>query len=486
MKIVGLLNIPNWFKPAMYGNFDQASDTASTGKLIGLCQLPASLSWEEIKAKGVTHLYNRPGANVSEIYETFKYYNPVTSAQAAYNAGKGIVQNGQFNAQSIFTEELSEDGTLDFNNYWNLAPHWYKGMTDQMGNGGVKNRIYGSYTGGQHDVSIQQFHTDFGGTINPLFYAFRDGLDDQSNARKLYNLNNGELNTFPFFNNVDGIVMSEIIGLLTNTYSGWLPGDNAAAFCYSKFYEIQKKFAAGIRNTIIFTWTGSESANAHIESPQAGSGWRVMRDDVQNGAYWRAIAHHNNNPMIALWNAVLGVFRADGIVYWDSRRESFVKTPQNLEAPGYFPQYWVSSSAPEPARQNPPKMSSFPWWQQDYAIIANQWFAHCKTVLDAGGEYRYFGYTSSVNGVVNVNTDKTNDTRLFTESAKPYGQNTVLHLANGKKGICFGAYIGNSFFAVYFNPYLSANQSETISVNVNGVSRNIGTIKGKTVAVYRS
>lgn len=478
------LTLPSWFKPSMSGNFHLMPDmTTNTGKLLGLCQLPASLNWSQIKAKGVTHQYVRGGSPTSELYDTYKHYSPQTTKTAAYNAGRGIVQGGLFNAQSIFTEELSEDGTLHFNDYPQLAPHWYKGMTDEMGNAAVKNRLYGGYSGGQNDVSVISFFRDNQQTIDPLYPAFRDGLDDAASAQKLYNLNNGSLNTMYFFNEVDGIKMSNIMGLMTGSYYSFMV-PNLGAFCYSKFYEIQKKFAAGVRNTIMFTWTGAESPNLLVENPWSSSGWRVMRNDVEPNAYWRTIAHPNLHPSVALWNAVLGVFLTDGVIYWDSRRESYVDTPQHLEPAGFFPQFWHSNSAAEPSRQNPPKMSSFPWWQQDYALVANQWYAQCKPILDAGGQLRYFDYNSSINGDVAVNTSKTNDKRLFTETVKPYGQNTVLHLAASQRGLCFGAYANGRYFVVYFNPYLASNQSETITVNVNGNMVNIGPVKGKNVAVY--
>lgn len=127
----------------------------------------------------------------------------------------------------------------------------------------------------------------------------------------------------------------------------------------------------------------------------------------------------------------------------------------------------------------------FPQSPQDLFLVVLGWYNQCKPVLDAGGQLQYFDYTSSLNGSVEVNTTNTSDKRLFTNTVKPWGQDTILQRANEKNGLMWGAVQGGSYFYVYYNPFLSPLQSETITPIINGAPQSSKVIRGKTIVIEK-
>ncbi len=480
--------IPSWFKSTMHLNFDNSPNASSNGKIIGVTPRLDTISWGDSKAKGITHAYSASGIPNADKYEIHIHNSgatTLTTTTNTYAAGMGTAS--QFTPNSVLITQLLENGGMNFNDREQLLPYFFKGFIDVYGIGFGDN-VFGDYTKEASHMGGEGFRIDFGNSHQPLYSYFVNSLNSQSNAKLEFNQNNQQTRDFYFFSDASGLRMSDFMNLLVGGFIGMEIGDESGYASYYTFYDIQRKFAAGVKDILISQSPWTETPNGYTECPASNSGWRIDRKDIQEVAFWSSEQHHIQPIDTTIWLAILGLFLGKGIVSFDASREAYSKNPAQLKAPNpLFPTTWHSDpsvSAPSYATTGSP-YPEFPQSPQDLFLVVLNWYNQCRPILSAGGQLQYFDYTSSVNGSVNVNTINTSDKRLFTSTVKPWGQDTILHRANDKKGLMWGAVFGGSYFYVYYNPFLSPLQSETITPIINGVSQSSKVVRGKTIVIEK-
>lgn len=479
--------LPSWYRLGMHLNYKDAPNISNNGKIIAITPLLGDMSWEETRQKGFTHAYSQSGIPISDKYEIYLHSQSsevLTTPSNTYAAGQSIAS--QFDEYSVVLTQLLERGGMAFENREALMPYFYKGFADELGVSFLHN-AFGDYTREGHYMGGQKFVIDNGNTSTPLHSYFVNSLQSQSNARMMINSNNQQTSLFYFFSNSSGLRMSDFMNILVDGFKGLEIGDDFAYSALFTFYDWQRKVAAGT-DAIVSYAPWAETPDGWTENPHSNSGWRIPRDDVQQGAFWSTEMHHIQPIDTTIWLAIIGIFFAKGISSFDTSRKGYSQNPANLQAPNpLFPSTWNSNpsiSAPAYSTTGDP-YPEFPQSTQDLFRVVAGWFDECKPILNAGGQYQYFDYTSSVNGACNVNTTNTPDKRIFTPSVKPWGQDNILHVAHNRTGLMIGAKAGQDVFYIYFNGFLSPFQVETITPNIAGVSLPPVQVRGRTAAIYK-
>jgi hypothetical protein len=492
-------SFPDWVKATIHPNFDNAPDTSSGGKVVGFTPLLDSLSWAQTKLKGVTHAYRRLNIPKGDRFETIvgaDYGLSAALSQPEFNQ-KGRDAASAFGCNDVVTDQFTEGGgAIPTSIYWNRATAFYKGLIDEN-NCALGNKCFGSYVDEFNTISgTSKFNINVGGYVSsPLAPYFLSSLRSQANARKSWDrfAQQTDVQDFGFFRS-QGVypAMSTFMGLMTLAYNGFDEPDETQLM-FSKFYEIQQKFAAGVRSTLIYHWTGSQSLNLASDVQWRNSGWIIKRDDVSGGSYWEAKNWHSTPVHNTMFLAFIGYLLGEGIVNWESMREFYSKNPakmhDNTDLISNGRLNWVSpNGSPAPAfNTDSSQYPHGPTCVQDLYLVALDWYKIFKSRMDMGFDVQYLDYT--IGGVgVNVNISETNDKRIFTDSIKPFGQHNILHLAANQKGLCIGGSTGVHYAVMYFDPYGDPQVSKDLIVNFGGTlgSVNVGRVRGRGMAVFFS
>lgn len=490
---------PDWIKATLHPNYDGATDMDSGGKIIGFTPLLDSLTWPQTKAKGVTHAYRRPSIPKGDRFET------IISSDYGLNSGlnqsqfyqKGRDISASLGCNDVVTDQLTEGGgSIPTYMYWEKATPLYKGLIDE-GNCAASNKCFGSYVDEFNTISgTSKFNINVGGySSSPLSFYFPWALRSQANARKSWDrfAQQPTADDFGFFRSQGAYpAMSTFMGLMTLAYNGFDEPDETDLM-FSKFYEIQQKFAAGVRSTLIYHWTGSQSLNLATDVQWRNSGWVIKRDDVSGGSYWEAKNWHSTPVHNTMFLAFIGYLLGEGIVNWESMRESYSKDPakmhDNADLTSNGRLNWVSpSGSPAPAfNTDSSQYPHGPTCVQDLYLVVLGWYKIFKSRMDMGFDVQYLDY--EIDGVrVDVDTSETNDKRVFTKNIKPFGQHNILHLANNEKGLCIGGSIGSHYAVMYFDPYGDPRVLKDLFVDFGGSLGmvNVGKVRGRSLCVFFS
>lgn len=491
------LTYPNGVKATLHGNFDlMPNQTIPAGKIIGFTPSIEGMSLANVKSKGVTHLYSRSGLPVADAHETMlpnQYgLNVFTSAVQAYILGINAASN--FTSNSVLTEQFVEGAGQDYvlnANYWAVVSAFFKGMADTIGGA----NLFGSYVKEYSNITgCTKFNLNNGGyTSSPLASYFVDGLTTQANARKVWNKNTQSVDgDFPFFTSHGSIpAMSSFMGLQTSCLNGFNePDDSLVPLEY--FYEIQRKFAAGVDNQLVYLTTWAESVTLDMDTQAKNSGNKVLRNDLQQGAYWEIKDHHATPPHVILFMSFIGLLLTRGVVFFDSTREDYSKNPAKMKDDAYLSSLGYVSFKSNPTIPTPPFNTvgnDYPTKAhciQDLALVALSWYNACKPLLDAGLQLRYLDFNKGGNNY-NVDLSGTSDRRIFTSTVKPYGQHTVLHNAANNSPLCFGGKLGNNYIVIYYDwsgsPLVTNNLFVDFDASGNNLT-DVGVVQGRTLAVF--
>lgn len=492
-----MLTYPSGIKATLHGNFDlMPNQTTPPGKIIGFTPSIEGMNLAAVKSKGITHLYSRSGLPTADSFETMlsnQYgLNIFTTPLQAYLLGVNAATN--FTSNSVLTEQFVEGAGQDYvlnANYWPVTAAFFKGVADTIGGA----NLFGSYKKQYSNITgCAKFNLSNGGyTSSPLANYFVNGLTTQANARKVWDKNNQVVGgEFPFFSQQGSIpAMSTFMGLQTSCLNGFNePDDSLVPLEF--FYEIQRKFAAGIDNQLVFLTIWSEAVTLDMDTQGKNSGNKVLRNDLQQGAYWEVKDHHATPPHIVLLMSFLGLLLTRGVVFFDSTREDYSKNPANMKDDAYLSSLGYVNFKSNPTIPTPPFNTTgndYPTKAhcvQDLALVALSWYNMCKPLLDAGLQLRYLDFSKGGNNYA-VDLSGTSDRRIFTSTVKPYGQHTVLHNAANKEPLCIGGKLGNSYIVIYYDCKNSPLLTNNLFVDFDASGSNltdVGVVQGRTLKVF--
>lgn len=492
---------PNWIKSTIHSNIINAPFVRTLGKILGITPLLSGLSWAQTKERGASHVYKRAGFHPSEIFETIisSDYGVGPSLTQGQVYLRGVEAANSFDCQSVVFDQLTEGGDtpIPVHAYWSRASPFYKGLHDGSNCGGSGNNFFGSYVEELNTITgTKKFNIAGSGHIsNPIHPYFIDGLSSESNARKGWDVH-GQVQKsedFGFFRSqLTYPAMSSFMGLATFAYNG-LNEPNEELFAYSVFYEIQRKYAAGVSKTAIFHWISSEGVALAADLPWRNTGWIIKRDDVSAGSYWEAKSHHTSPVHNTLFLAFIGFLLTEGIVNWDSNREYYTNNPADMQDSSFLTSNnrlkWVSplNTPAPPFNTGSLRYPHWPISPQDLYFVALGWYSEFKKRLDLGIELEYLMYTA--NGVtVPVDTSLTSDKRIFTKSAKPFGQHNILHLGQNRRPLCIGGKNGNNYVVMYFDPFGDPRSESDLIVHFGGGlgDVNVGKVNPRELGVFYS
>lgn len=484
-----LLNTRPWLKPTMYPNYDNAANLGTShGKIIGFSatlDVSGNITGDVAfaKTKGVTKFNRLKGSEIEPLNNADKFevmlpqdYGLDSSTTASQAYTQGMLAASSFTQDSVIFDQFTEsDNPISEANYWLIANRFYKGLKDMLVSG---YNMYGRYNRPNSITDTPKFNLNNGGyNSNPLHSYFVNGLKNTNDAKLRWNKSTQATDGIhPFFQQYGdgsngGISrMSDFMGMMVSAINGFNEPDDTLNV-YEFFYQIQRNYAAGINHQVIFHTIWSEAVTLATDVQGKNTGWKVKRDDVQNGAYWEIKDHHMTPPNKTLFLSFIGILLTKGIANFDAMSASYNKDVTKLKNDDYLSGLNQFNWRSNPQITAPALHTGYsgyptkPLSVQDlYLVALDMYETHVKPLLDLGLQLKYLPYTCNGDNV-DVDVSETSDTRLFTNLIKPYGQHQILHAAANKKAICFGGRIGNRALVVWWNGFQNPSAQNNLYVN---------------------
>lgn len=498
------LELENWMNGSWSPAFDRAPDVRlPEGKIAAVCTLPENMKWERAKEKGLTHLYRNDNleAGVGEKKWTLLanqlprsttcqqdgVARPHPSENDIINAANSV-SGGRFGftGNDIVTDEFTDSSqSICVNEYWTVAGKFYRQLAKNLKATPETCNIMGGYMGDQNELGNGLFGLHIGGSQSfPEHTFFSNSLATPAQARLKWNAFEQKADKdHPFFQQD----LQKHINLLTQCYVG-MGEPEQDHFIYSRLFEAQKKYMAGIRRTVFYMSPWSQSVNWATDVQWKNSGYVIPIGG--KGDYWR-IKEWHLTPTYAMESlAFYSLLLAEGWGHFDSLRFTASKDPAQFgENPFAQETTWVSSNkTPAPKRPAGGGFPCRPLLNVDMCVQSTHWYAQV-TSITKNAKVEYVAYQTDGKSVGIV---KAEDPSVITASNLNAGQTTILKLAAEKRGLLLGAKAGGKWFLAYFNPYLAPVsgdgkvQAERIVAKFGGQNIDLGNLSGRKLHVFLS
>ncbi len=495
------LQLPDWlslknFAPS-YAN--APSLTLPPGKVMAIDTLAPGTDWSFAKTKGFTHRHGG-GSSIpngekfwtilaNQLPRSTTCVNDSGNTVSAPTVGDAEALASQlareYTFNSIVTDEFTDGSSAICTSiYWTIANAFYSKLSQLFGVGPETNNIMGGYMAGQNTVTPSNFAKNYGLDPYPLHPYYYNGLNSQALARKAFNFNTGDYSS-------DAALFStglfNKVNFMTGGYVG-LNGLDESNFCYQILNEIQRKYAGGIKRTIIYTSPWSQAVQMASDVQWKNDGYRIYRPETGSGNYWASSEWHTTPVHYLQFMAFFGLLLADGFSLWDSIRDVVSDDPKRLSYRYDHPsrlQWKSSTGTPAPSLidyNSSNKYPQRPISPSDIMLAMSKWYMDIKDIANASTGVKYVPYTTGATSV----TVNGADHRIITRNVLNYGQNTLLQWAHDKRGLLVGAKAGSDWFLAYFNPYSSTLSTEAIVANLEGTPINLGSLTGRQLHVFHS
>jgi hypothetical protein len=478
------IGFPSWFVSDYPSRIDNAPTIPPTGKTVVSHLLDNEITDAQKFARGITHLqklYDNSFDKNRKAYillPEFGTNTPDTSQINSYanNIAANILPN------AVIGDQFTEGGSNPIlpENYYNVATQFYLQLGAQLGVSGAQfTNFMGTYDSGFANFNPDFFKIVGIGGRNPVHSRFLAALGSQAGARKkARNQNVGDFMS----PQADDQFFTSGMYQYCNSFNMMLYANDDAPidWLYSGIFEAQRKYAANINaKSLWYTSPWSQSILTPINTQSRNSGWIHER----TGGYWKVPNWHVVPLSLMYQLGFLGCLLSEGIYIWEVGL-LFSKNISNDRNDPYIPtRTWESTggSAPTLLPYGSPYYPTYPETGVDAAVAGVHTYNAVRDIVEASSGIAYAAYTSDINGSVGVTAG---DARLFRRGFQNFGQNTILQLANTKKGIALACNGNGKTLLVYINPYRSATKKETISVTFNSITYNLGNLEGDTLHVF--